>query len=83
MRKSSLAAAIVAARSEHKWFTSKDFKGQDRIPHNPRNNRKTKKGGKRRPNHFSKQHCQCRRQSIITGAKQSDIKTASHTCMFI
>ena len=33
MRKSSLAAAILAAHSEHKWFTSKDFKGQDRIPH--------------------------------------------------
>ncbi len=47
MHKSSLAAAILAAHSGHKWFTSKDFKGQDRIPHNPRNNRKTKKGGKR------------------------------------
>lgn len=47
MHKSSLAAAILAAHSEHKWFTSKDFKGQDRIPHNPRNNRKTKKSNKR------------------------------------
>lgn len=24
-----------------------DFKGQDYIPHKPRNNRKTKKGGKK------------------------------------
>lgn len=47
MHKSSLEAAILAAHSGHKWFTSKDFKGQDRIPHNPRNNRKTKKSNKR------------------------------------
>lgn len=47
MHKSSLAAAILTAYSGHKWFMSKDFKGQDRIPHNPRNNRKTKKGGKK------------------------------------
>ncbi len=47
MSKSNLAAAILAAHSEYRWFTSKDFKGQDRIPHNPRNNRKTKKGGKK------------------------------------
>ncbi len=46
MHKSSLAAAILAAHSEHKWFTSKDFKGQAQIPHNPRNNRKTKRGKK-------------------------------------
>ena len=47
MHKSSLAAAILAAHSEHKWFSSSDFKGQTAIPHNPRNNRKTKKSNKR------------------------------------
>lgn len=47
MKNVTLAAAILVAQSEYKWFTSKDFKGQDRIPHNPRNNRKTKKGGKK------------------------------------
>lgn len=47
MHKSSLAAAILAAHGEHKWFTSIDFKGQKAIPHNPRNNRKTKKSSKK------------------------------------
>lgn len=51
MHKSSLAAAILSAamisQGNKHWFSSSDFKGQTAIPHNPRNNRKTKKGGKR------------------------------------
>lgn len=47
MHKSSLAAAILAAVDEHKWINPKHFMLPPEIPHNPRNNRKTKKGGKR------------------------------------
>lgn len=37
--------AIIAA-SDNSYFKPSDFKGQDYVPHNPRNNRKTKRGKK-------------------------------------
>ena len=50
MHKLSLAAAILTAQTvamgNKHWFNPNDFKGQAQIPHNPRNNRKTKRGKK-------------------------------------
>ena len=37
----------IIAASDNGWFKPSDFKGQSYVPHNPRNNRKTKKGGKK------------------------------------
>ncbi len=40
-----IAHAYAAMTSQ--WFNPSDFKGQTHIPHNPKNNRKTKSKGKK------------------------------------
>ena len=40
--------AHAYAAIANKWFDPSQFKGQTRIPHNPKNNRRTKTKGKKK-----------------------------------
>lgn len=47
MKGSCRLLSMLKAQTRSNYYDPHSFKGQEYIPHKPRNNRKTKKGSKR------------------------------------